>query len=285
MSMELKLLTAEVSIPQAIENLEQLKAEIAPKMEHYRSLIVTEDSIKEAKKDKAALNKLREAISDQRIAVKKQCLAPYEQLERQCKELDALIVAPISAIDSQIKAFEEREKKAKYDELKEYFDSVNETDWITLEDVLNPKWANKSEKTDSLRAEISGSIKRISDEFQKLTQMYTNFPHLIAIQDKYRQTKDFSVTMVYAKNLEWTWQKEQEQKRREQESAQNEPVSPPEPESVTSQPAPPEPVSAESDEPEPMITGTFRVTGTRTQIIALRDFMKSQGIKFEIVKE
>lgn len=282
--MELILKTAPVDIPQAIENLEQLKAEIAPKMEYYRSLVVTEDSIRDAKKDKAALNKLRDAVNSQRIAVKKQCLAPYESLEKQCKELEALIVAPIAAIDVQIKAFEDKEKQAKYDELKEYFDSVNETDWITLEDVLNPKWANKSEKTDSLRAEISGSIKRISDEFQKLTQMYTNSPHLIAIQDKYRQTKDFSVTMVYAKNLEWTWQKEQDQKRREQENAQNLLVSPPEPESVTSQPAPPEPVSAQ---PEPTAIGTcaFRVIGTRAQIITLRDFMRSQGIKYEVVKE
>ena len=283
--MELILKTVPVDIPQAIENLEQLKAEIIPKMEHYRSLVVTEDSIKEAKNDKAALNKLREAISDQRIAVKKQCLAPYEALEKQCKELDALIVAPIAAIDTQIKAFEECEKKAKYAELKEYFNSINETDWISLEDVLNHKWANKGEKPESLKAEISDGIRRINDELEKLTQMYTNFPHLIAIQDKYRQTKDFSVTMVYAKNLECTWQKEQEQKRKERENAQNEPVSPPAAESVIIPPEPPEPVSAQPDKPEPVITGTFKVTGTKTQIIALRDFMRSQGIKFEIVKE
>lgn len=81
--MELILKSAEISIPHAIENLEQLKAEIAPKMEYYRSLAVTEDGIKAAKSDRAKLNKLKTAISDQRIAVKKQCLASYETFERE----------------------------------------------------------------------------------------------------------------------------------------------------------------------------------------------------------
>ena len=36
---------------------------------------------------------------------------------------------------------------------------------------------------------------------------------------------------------------------------------------------------------EPRITGVFRVTGTKQQIIALRDFMRENQIKFEIVKE
>ncbi len=111
--MELILKSAEISIPHAIENLEQLKAEIIPKMEYYRSLVVTESSIRAAKNDRANLNKLRKAINDQRIAVKKQCLAPYEALESECKELEALIVAPMSAIDVQIKAFEEIEKNQK----------------------------------------------------------------------------------------------------------------------------------------------------------------------------
>lgn len=281
--MELILRSAEVSIPQAIENLEQLKAEIAPKMEHYRSLVVTEDSIKEAKKDKAALNKLREAISDQRIAVKKQCLAPYEALEKQCKELDALIVAPIAAIDTQIKSFEEKEKQAKYNELKEYFDSINDVSFLRFDDVLNPKYGNKTMSTDSLKAELAEAVKRTAEEYEEITALYSDSPLLTAIQNKYAETREKSTALAYAAVI--VKQYEQEQKRKERESTQNELASPPEPESVIIPPEPPEPVSAQPDEPEQMIVGTFRVTGTKAQIISLRDFMRSQGIKFEIVKE
>ncbi|MCM1007773.1 MAG: DUF1351 domain-containing protein [Ruminococcus flavefaciens] len=69
--MELILKSTEISIPQEIENLEQLKAEIAPKMEQYRSLVVTEESVRSAKADRAKLNKLKKAVEDQRISIKK----------------------------------------------------------------------------------------------------------------------------------------------------------------------------------------------------------------------
>lgn len=47
----------------------------------------------------------------------------------------------------------------------------------------------------------------------------------------------------------------------------------------------PEKSSEISPDVEPEITGAFRVTCTKDQLIMLRDFMKSQGIKFEVVKE
>ena len=78
MSMELVLKSVSVDLPQEIENLEQLKAELTPRLEKYNNLVVTEDSIKAAKDDKANLNKLRKAIEEQRISIKKQYLEPYK---------------------------------------------------------------------------------------------------------------------------------------------------------------------------------------------------------------
>ena len=109
--MELSLQTAKINLPQSIANLEELKAELQPKLEKYNNLVVTADSIKEAKADKAILNKLRSTIDDQRKAIKKQYLEPYNVLETQCKEVIALIDAPIQAIDKQIKVFDEIEEK------------------------------------------------------------------------------------------------------------------------------------------------------------------------------
>lgn len=40
-------------------NNEELKAEISEKMEDYKGLVFTEETVKEAKKDRASLNKLR----------------------------------------------------------------------------------------------------------------------------------------------------------------------------------------------------------------------------------
>ena len=65
-----------------------------------------EEGIKESKADKAKLNYLKAALEDKRKEVKKQCLQPYENFEKNIKELVALIDAPIRAIDSQLKEIE-----------------------------------------------------------------------------------------------------------------------------------------------------------------------------------
>lgn len=292
--MELVLKSVDINLPQEIENLEALKAELAPKLDYYNNLVVTEDSIKAAKTDKANLNKLRTAIEDQRKSIKKQYLEPYNLLEAQCKEVVALIDAPIKAIDTQIKAFDEIEKQEKYTALSEAFTALNAPEWVKIEDILNPKWGNKTEKLDSLKAEMADNLKKLTDDFDKLAEMYGEREYYLPIVNRFKTTKDFSQTAVYAVQLESEYKKEQERKAKEEElrqqmlkaaeSVQNAPEPPEVEQSVIAPPAEQITVSIESERHEPILIGRFEVECTKTQLIALRDFMKAQGIKFEIVK-
>lgn len=280
--MELQLRSAEINLPQEIANLEALKAELAPKLEYYNNLVVTEDSIKAAKNDKANLNKLRTAIEDQRKAAKKQYLAPYEILEAQCKEVTALIDAPIAAIDKQLKVFEEIEKNDKFTSLSAAFTEFNAPDWIDINDVLNPKWENKTQKLDALKAEMKANYDKILSDYAQLEKLYENFPHLIAILNRYKTEKDFSQTMVYAKKLEFDYNREQELKAKLLEAAQEAAAEEsgdvaPEPEQTA---APVEPEQAPK-----IIVGRFEVAGTAEQIKALGQYMKANNIKFTIIKE
>ena len=286
--MELQLKSVEINLPQEIANLEALKAELAPKLEYYNNLVVTEDSIKAAKSDKANLNKLRTAIEDQRKAAKKQYLEPYNILEAQCKEVVALIDAPITAIDKQLKVFDEIEKNEKFTELNAAFAEFNAPDWIDINDVLNPKWENKTQKVDALKTEMKANIDKFLTDYAQLEKLYENFPHLLAILDKFKNEKDFSQTMVYAKKLEYEYNREQELKAqllKAAQEAQNEPeaaapvndVITPEPEQTAA--------PVESEQAPKIIIGRFEVAGTAEQIKALGNFMKSNGIKFTIIKD
>lgn len=278
MAMELILKSGSVTIPQAIENLEQLRSELAPKMEYYSSLVVTEEGIKEAKADKAKLNKLKKAIEERRIEVKKQCMAIYTPLEKQCKELVEMIDQPISAIDKQIKSFDEIKKQEKYEELKDFFDKVNGLDFLKFEDVLNPKWGNSTMKADTLKNEICEKVQCLIDDFSEIKRLYENSPMLTAIVQKFEETKDKSHTLAYAALLERQYQAEQERKKNEvpQEQIQTPPQnSIPENVKIT------EPTERET---EPILSGSFKVACTRSQLIALRDFMRSNGINFEVIK-
>lgn len=300
MSMELILANADVNLPQSIANLQQLKEELTPRLKKYNELVVTEDSIKAAKDDKAALNKLKKAIEEQRISIKKQYLEPYNILEAQCKEVVALIDAPIQAIDKQIKAFDEIEKQNKYKELEQAFTELNAPEWVTIADILNPKWENKTLKLDALKAEMAEKMQKINDDVAKIGEMYGEKSYYLPILNRYKTTKDFSQTAVYAVQLENEYKKEQERKAREEElrqqmlkaaeekkaaeSVQNAPEPPEAEQGVIIPPEPQNAVSVESVQSEPILKGKFAVECTKSQLIALRDFMKSQGIKFELIK-
>lgn len=278
MSMELILKSGSVTIPQAIENLEQLKAELAPKMDYYSSLVVTEDGIKTAKADKANLNKLKKAIDERRIEVKKQCMSIYEPLEKQCKELVSMIDKPIAMIDKQIKAFDEIKKQEKFEELKAFFEKVNGLAFLSLEDVLNPKWGNSTMKTDTLKNEICEKIQRLTDDHSEIKKLYENSPMFTAIIQKFEESKDKSHTLAYAALLERQYQAEQERKSNEIKQEQASDTA------QDNMPANVKIASPTECEAEPLLSGTFKVSCTRSQLIALRDFMRSNGIIFEVIK-
>ncbi len=275
MSMELILKDVQVTIPQQIENLEQLKTELEPKLEYYNNLVVAEDEIKAAKADRANLNKLKTAIEDRRKEVKKQVMGIYEPLEKQCKELTALIDKPVAAIDRQIKAFDEIKKQEKYKELEEFFGKVNTLDFVKFEDVLNPKWGNATMKTDTLKNEISGNVQRIVDDYVEIKKLYENSAVYTAIEQHFKETKDKARTLAYAAMLERQEQARQEEKARAEKQAALERENIKITEPIEQEP---QPIS------EPVLVGKFKVSCTKNQLIALRDFMKNNGIKFEVLK-
>ena len=261
--MEIKVITDLSVIPQKIDfNSEELKRELAPKLDFYKNLVVTEDSIKDAKSDRAKLNKLKSAFEDKRKEMKNICLAPYEKFEKECKEITSMIDEASGSIDVQIKDFEEIKKQKKYSKIEEYYNSLEKPDYITLESVLNPKWANATVNIESVKQEIAVNISRIAGDMVEISHIYGSSPIFTAIKNKFAETLDKSTTLAYAAMLECDYRAEQEQKSRIQAE-----TSPP----VVS-------------EPEKLISGTFEVSCTKSQLISLRDFMKNNGITFKIVK-
>lgn len=288
MSMELILRNADVTIPQAIENIQYLRQELAARLDYYKGVIVTEDTIKDAKADRANLNKLKAAIDDQRKEVKRQTMALYEPLEKECKELLSMIDEPIGVIDSQLKAFDEQKKAAKYQALTEFFAKVNTLDFVKIEHVLNPKWANATAKLDTLKDEMSGNIQRIVDDYAEIKQIYAKSPLLTAILQRFEQTRDKGAALAYAAEIERRERAEQERRereaaekaRREQEQREAEQIQR-QPDEAIMHPTVPTPAEPA---PEPIGQATFRVIGTRSQLRTLAAYMRENGIKYEVLK-
>lgn len=103
-------------------NFEEVKMFLAKEMEHFKSTVYDDESIKTAKEDRAALNKIAKQIDEKKREAKNRCLEPFLVIEQQALELKALVQGPISAIDEQVEDYERRRKEKVKTEIGKYFD-------------------------------------------------------------------------------------------------------------------------------------------------------------------
>lgn len=168
--MELRI--KEITFPEVIDfNFEELKQEISSRVEMYRNLVYTDDQVKQAKADRANLNKFVKALSDERIKIKKQCLQAYEPFEAKVNELSKIVQEPIALIDSQIKEYEEKQKQEKADKIALFWDSVSAPEWLDLDRIFNDKWLNASVSMKSIQDEINSRLEQVEKDLATLSDL------------------------------------------------------------------------------------------------------------------
>ena len=259
-----------------------LNEELAP----YATMVVTEDAIADAKKLRANLNKVRDGIDSQRKAIKKIWMKPYEDYEAKCKELTGIVTGASSNIDGQIKAMEAEVKEEKRQRLSYFFDchSYEVADYITFEDVFDPKWLNATFSEIDAANSITAQIEDFKEGLDTIRSM--NSPYEAAMLSEYSKTKNLSKAIAEGKRLEAIRKAEDERKAREAEAAFSEPeVS----EEDEDEPAAPPPQTtaqfirpvAEEEPPKPKLYSIqFEVTATREQLFELKSFFSKSGIKY-----
>ena len=167
-------------------NAEEIKAELAQRLEKYNGLVYNEENIKEAKTDRANLNKFKDAIEGKRKEMKKMCLAPYETFEIKIKEITAMIDKPILAIDSQVKGFEQIKKEEKLNGIKLFYaDRVGDLKQLVLFDrIYNPKWLNATYKESVIEKEIIDLLTKVESDLQVIAELQSA-EYELQIKDTY----------------------------------------------------------------------------------------------------
>lgn len=277
--LELKMTTdMQVATPAEIGfNFEELKAELAERLDHYNGLVVTEDGIKEAKADRAKLNKLRTAIDTRRKDIKKEYLRPYNEFESKVKELTVLIDQPIRAIDTQLADFEERRKEEKKEKiLALYHETVPEDlqDIIPLQRILTPSWLNATTTMARLTENLNVWVQRVNADLLALDAVEPEYQ--AAVREKYIATLDVTAAIKHRdalKAAQAAFQaREAERIAREEkratEAAQKLQEKVEQPQTAT--------------EPEPVKLYSLRLefSLTRAQALALRNFLDNENIAY-----
>lgn len=270
-------------------NFEELRQELTVRLETYKGLVYTDESIGEAKKDRASLNKFKEAIETERKEIKKRYLEPYETFEKKIKQLVALVDAPIVAIDSQVKGYEQLLRERKKADITAYYESKIGilSDVLPLEHIYSDRWLNATFKDKDWQDAISKAIERTASDLKTISELHSEYE--LQIKDAYLRTLDLSAALNEKTRLE-----AQKARLAEYEARQAEIAVAKEAEEREAQNLPPEPeIIHNTQKPAPIYTPMFtapeqpitrqidfRVWATDEQLASLKVFLKNNNIKF-----
>lgn len=267
----------------AIEwNHEEIKAEVAAKVGHYKNLVYTDDQIKEAKADRAALKKFVTALEDKRKEIKKQCLAPYESFERQMKEITAIVNEPIGLIDRQVKEFEEKRREEKREKILELFRSMNFWPFVGFDKIFRPEWLNSSVSMKRIEEELRAEHERIDRDVTSLNQI----PEFsFEAGEVYKKTLDLNLALAKGRELSDIAKRKAEFEA-EQERVRAEAASRPEPvPDMTGPVMPPKEAVPYPEDAAPIVRRpvSFRCWLTIEDATALKEFFQARNIEYEAI--
>ena len=235
-------------------NQEEVKSWVAARVQDYKTIAYTADQAKDMKRDRADLNKLKAAFEDERKRLKKVCMEPYNRFEQQVKEITALIDEPIQLIDSQLSEIEERRKQLKQKEIEDLFGTIGFQDFITLERIMDPNWLNATVSLNKIEEQMKSLLFKVGTEVSTINSLPEfSFEAL----ENYKKTLDLNMAIA-------------EERARQEADV------------TVVETAPVNETVEVKEEPvrEELFQIDFRVFGTREQIMALRNYMIENQIKF-----
>lgn len=286
----LRLVISPLQKMEAIKfNYEELKGGLTASLEKYQNLVYTPENIKEAKDDRATLNALKKSLNDEKIKIKKEFMVPYDDFEAKIKELIELVDKPASEIDKQVKVFEKQEKAKKREVINTiYSENIGAyAELISLEKLYDPRWENKTYKETDITKEIQDVVKKADSDLKVIMDLKSEFE--FQIKDTYFKTLDLGQALVEKQRLE------------KQKELQEQLATPKQIEVVVDNVAKTtigddsvdameyavggvigvDTSNEESNQvEEKMVSVAFRVECTESQLKALGEYMKANGIKY-----
>ena len=282
-------------------NYDELKEGLQNYLSRFEGLVVTEDMIKSAEADRAAINKTRDAIKRARIDIKKRAFDAFEQ---KAKELETMCDKASEGIAAQLRKFEQKRQEEKQKAVCEIIaEVINRT---CADDVPMAQsdywrifcnanwnrskgaWKNSGTSLDSIQKELEAEVARVQKDATTLQSFVESEPIDIrtVAHDRFYAAFNLAETLDYLKGYK------EEQKRiaaakavedaRKAELAKQEAERTPEP-TPTPTDAPQTHENAPTDAQAGASKETYRleVTGTREALTRLKAYGTQLGITFK----
>lgn len=268
-------------LPEIEEHLRDFKAVVDLRVKEARQMVCTEETLAAVKRVRADLGKTFKELEDQRKAVKKKVLAPYEAFEKvyaECvsdpfREADAVLKKRIDEVEDGLKAEKAERIKAYFDEYCAAF-GINFVPFERAVPVVVRSVSEKKYKEacaafiDRVIADLDMiDVQEYSDEIRAEYKVSLNASQAVKIvADRHRA--------IEAEKARAEEQRAAFEARQQAAEKIEEVLFTPESD-VDESFAPP---VVESQDAEPVYEVTFTVRGTRDQIKELRSYLLERGL-------
>ncbi len=269
------------SVGEIESNMKEVKGYVEELNNYYKNITFTEETIKEAKEEKAKVNKFKGQVAEYRKNIVAEYNKPIKAFEDTAKETEKLLTDTYNTINQQVATHEDKIKKEKEEEVRNYFEEYKESlniDFIKFEDTKIK--INLTDSKTSLKKQVKDFVDKINTDLA--TIMLQNFKEEIlveykqngfvlnnaittvlnrqkAIEEARKNEEEKKITIISNKEHEIT-----EESYEQLEQVFNKPLEQP-----------------EEVKQEEILTLKFTVRGTRTKLKELKNFLIQGGYDYE----
>ena len=216
--MELKI--NQIALPEKVTfNDEEIETALSEKLEELRTVVYTDDQIKDAKAERAKWNSLKKALNDEKIRVKKDFMAPIEDFEKKIRHFCDMIDDTVGLIDKQVKDYESRKREEKADRISEIWAGIQHPDWLDLGDIYNDRWLNVTYKLEQVEEDLKEKCSKIIDDLLTIEAL----PEFsFEAKEEYKRTLDLAGAIREGQRLAEIQKRKQEELERRKAAEEEE---------------------------------------------------------------
>jgi len=272
-------------LPVITQRLRLVKTQIEKAVSDALAMKVTEENRKAAKDQLAELRKGIKALEDQRLAIRREILAPYEEMEAVYRSCVTDVWKPAEAqLSKRITDIESGLISQKRTEVERYFTELcaaHGLDFLRFEDTGVKVLLSVTTK--GMKEQCKAFVERVLEDIAMITTHALRAAEILveykrngfnaqrAVIDVNRRMDEADAERARQEQLAARKEAETAAEERVDEAA--EAFAPP------VQIAPPE-EEAPAPEADPVLTIAFRVTAPKSKLIGLREYMKQEGITY-----
>ncbi len=271
------------------DNLDVVEASIRQKLAEYAQVVITQDCVQDGKELLADIRKEKKSLDDERKAIKKAWMKPYEAFEARAKKIIDLYDEPVKLINLQLETYEEDRKAAKRNDIKKIYEFVVKenaeiADWLPLEKIYDTKWENATCKDKTIREAIEMAFSQIKVSISTIQSMQSAWE-----EDALNVLKDTgSLPLAIEKINSLTKQAERiEEVKKAQEEASKAELEAKRAEDKAVVEEPQELIEPETDILFPFAAEkivVLKVTVGENNLNLVKDFFESINIEYEVIE-